>query len=53
VSGAKAGWRVHIETYGCQMNVYDSNAIGGLLRAEGFAMVGSPEDADVTLLNTC
>jgi tRNA-2-methylthio-N6-dimethylallyladenosine synthase len=46
-------WRVHIETYGCQMNVYDSNAIGGLLRDSGFDTVATPAEADVVLLNTC
>ena len=45
--------RVHIETYGCQMNVYDSGAIGGLLRAADFAIVPEPAGADVVLINTC
>ena len=48
-----AGRRVYIETYGCQMNVYDSQAIGGLLGRDGFAAAGSADDADVVLLNTC
>ena len=44
---------VYIETYGCQMNVYDSQAIGGLLGRDGFAAAATADDADVVLLNTC
>ena len=44
---------VHIETYGCQMNVYDSAAIAGLLERDGFAASGDPLSADVVLINTC
>jgi tRNA-2-methylthio-N6-dimethylallyladenosine synthase len=45
--------RVFIETYGCQMNVADSELIGGVLRRAGYAAAVRPEDADVILLNTC
>lgn len=45
--------RVYIETYGCQMNVYDSRAIRDNLRAAGWSEVESPADADVLLMNTC
>src|ERR1700739_221001 len=45
--------RVFIETYGCQMNVADSELIGGVLRRAGYAAASRPEDADVILLNTC
>ncbi len=45
--------RVYIETYGCQMNVYDSAAIGGILSAEGYRRVEAAADADLVLLNTC
>ncbi len=48
-----AGRSVCIETYGCQMNVYDSAAIGGLLTARGWRPVDDPALADVVLLNTC
>jgi tRNA-2-methylthio-N6-dimethylallyladenosine synthase len=48
-----AGARVYIETYGCQMNVYDSQAIDGLLRRDGFGIVGDDAAADVILINTC
>jgi len=44
---------VFIKTYGCQMNVRDSEAAAAQFRARGFRLVGSPEAADVILLNTC
>lgn len=47
------GCRVFIETYGCQMNVYDSQAINGLLERDGFVAARDIFDADVVLLNTC
>jgi tRNA-2-methylthio-N6-dimethylallyladenosine synthase len=45
--------RVYIETYGCQMNVSDSELILGRLADEGYGQVDEPEAADVVLLNTC
>ena len=45
--------RVFIETYGCQMNVADSELVGGVLRRAGYAAAAGPEEADVILLNTC
>ncbi len=44
---------VFIETYGCQMNVSDSELMLGRLEAEGYREVQDPESADVILLNTC
>jgi tRNA-2-methylthio-N6-dimethylallyladenosine synthase len=44
---------VYIETYGCQMNVSDSELMLGKLSAHGYVPVDSPEDADVILVNTC
>lgn len=44
---------VYIETYGCQMNVSDSELMYGRLEAEGYVSVGSPVGADVVLVNTC
>jgi tRNA-2-methylthio-N6-dimethylallyladenosine synthase len=44
---------VYIETYGCQMNVSDSELMLGKLTANGYAPVDQPEGADVILLNTC
>jgi tRNA-2-methylthio-N6-dimethylallyladenosine synthase len=46
-------WRVHIETFGCQMNEYDTELVRSLLAAEGFALTEDRERADVALLNTC
>lgn len=48
-----SGKRVYVETYGCQMNVYDSRAILDQLRPRGYERVERPEDADLLLLNTC
>ena len=45
--------RVYVETYGCQMNVSDSELMLGKLAAEGYAESATPEEADVILLNTC
>ena len=52
-SGAAAAGTLYVETYGCQMNVADSDLIGGLLADAGYRRVEDPETADVVLLNTC
>src|SRR4051794_36162051 len=44
---------VYIETYGCQMNVSDSELMYGKLAAHGYTAVDSPDGADVILVNTC
>jgi tRNA-2-methylthio-N6-dimethylallyladenosine synthase len=44
---------VYIETYGCQMNVSDSELMLGKLAASGYQPVDAPENADVILVNTC
>src|SRR5437867_8098299 len=44
---------VYIETYGCQMNVADTELMLGHLAAHGYHRTGAPDDADVILLNTC
>lgn len=44
---------VYIETYGCQMNVADSELMYGKLVAHGYAPVDAPDGADVILVNTC
>ncbi|MEO8605436.1 MAG: tRNA (N6-isopentenyl adenosine(37)-C2)-methylthiotransferase MiaB [bacterium] len=44
---------VYIETYGCQMNVADSELIRGHLARSGYTAVADPAAADVILLNTC
>jgi tRNA-2-methylthio-N6-dimethylallyladenosine synthase len=45
--------RVYIETYGCQMNVADSELMFGLLSRAGYVRADDPADADVMLVNTC
>ena len=45
--------RIYIETYGCQMNVSDSELLLGLLGAQGYVRTDNPADADVMLVNTC
>jgi tRNA-2-methylthio-N6-dimethylallyladenosine synthase len=42
-----------IETFGCQMNVHDSERMAGLLEAEGYVASASAEAADVVVINTC
>ena len=44
---------VYVETYGCQMNVSDSELMLGSLSAIGYSPVDSPDGADVILINTC
>lgn len=45
--------KVHIKTFGCQMNVYDSERIAETLAAHGYAETERAEDADLIVLNTC
>src|SRR5215216_5789251 len=45
--------RVYIETFGCQMNVADTERAATGLRASGYDLCKSIDDADVVLLNTC
>ncbi|HXA14941.1 MAG TPA: tRNA (N6-isopentenyl adenosine(37)-C2)-methylthiotransferase MiaB [Opitutaceae bacterium] len=45
--------RVHIKTYGCQMNERDSEAVAAMLRARGYRIVASEAECDILLLNTC
>ena len=45
--------KVHIKSYGCQMNVYDSQRMGDLLGPLGYEAVAGPEEADLIILNTC
>ena len=44
---------VYIETYGCQMNVSDTELMLGKLKESGYEEVGQPDGADVILINTC
>lgn len=45
--------RLFIKTYGCQMNVYDSERMADVLAPLGYAPTDTPEDADFVILNTC
>lgn len=45
--------RVYVETYGCQMNVADTELMVGLLGGEGYVATEDPASADVMLVNTC
>ena len=45
--------KLFIKTYGCQMNVYDSERMAEALGADGYEQTESAEDADMILLNTC
>jgi tRNA-2-methylthio-N6-dimethylallyladenosine synthase len=44
---------VYIKTYGCQMNVYDSDRMASLLAVHGYARAEAPDTADLVVLNTC
>ena len=44
---------LYIETYGCQMNVNDSEVVASVMRDHGYAMCSAAESADLVLLNTC
>src|SRR5262247_4096498 len=44
---------IYLETYGCQMNVADSELVLGLLGAGGYTRTDNPDLADVLLVNTC
>ena len=45
--------KLYIKTYGCQMNVYDSERMAESLGGSGYEKVDSPDGADMILLNTC
>ena len=45
--------RLYIKTYGCQMNVYDSERMADVLRPLGYGLVDQAEGADLVVLNTC
>ncbi len=43
----------HIETYGCQMNLHETEKIAGILHREGYTSATSMEEADIIVFNTC
>src|SRR5271169_664624 len=45
--------KYYISTFGCQMNVHDSEKMSGILRSEGYTETDSPQDADLVIFNTC
>ena len=45
--------RLYIETYGCQMNMLDSELVVAALRKDGYELTDSPEAASAILINTC
>src|SRR6186997_155129 len=52
-NGMSNARKVHIKSFGCQMNVYDSHRMADTLAPEGYNETASPEDADLVILNTC
>ncbi len=53
VAPVRVGGKVFVKTFGCQMNVYDSERMTEALSFNGYAETGSIEDADLVILNTC
>ncbi len=53
VEAGKRPRTFYIETFGCQMNVHDSEKVAGVLMARGLAPVESHDEADIILYNTC
>ena len=47
------GKTFYIETFGCQMNVHDSEKMSGTLKSEGYSETDNPRDADLIVFNTC
>ena len=47
------GRKLYIETYGCQMNVGDSESVVSIMQQEGYRYTESLEEADIVLINTC
>ncbi len=45
--------KLHVITWGCQMNVYDSGRMADVLAPLGYAPTATPDDADMVILNTC
>src|ERR1700729_240844 len=52
-TGMTGSRRLYVKSFGCQMNVYDSQRMADTLAPEGYVETGSAEDADLIILNTC
>src|SRR5690606_22421321 len=53
IGAGMAGMKAYIETYGCQMNISDTELMRGNLAEHGYGEATSPDEADVILVNTC
>ncbi len=53
IANAQNAKKLFIKTYGCQMNVYDSERMADVLAPIGYMAVDTPDDADLVVLNTC
>ncbi len=52
-TGMTGSRKLYVKSFGCQMNVYDSQRMADTLAPEGYVETGSPENADLIILNTC
>lgn len=52
-ASGRSGYQVYMETFGCQMNEYDTEIVRSLLKARGFQFTPYDDEADVILFNTC
>ncbi len=52
-STKRGGYQVYMETFGCQMNEYDTELVRSIMKARGFQFTPVDEEADVILFNTC
>ena len=52
-STERGGYQVYMETFGCQMNEYDTELVRSIMKARGFQFTPVDEEADVILFNTC
>jgi len=50
---AKTPQKLHIKTFGCQMNAYDSERMAEALAEHGYTPTDDPAEADLVILNTC
>jgi tRNA-2-methylthio-N6-dimethylallyladenosine synthase len=53
VNPMQSAKKLHIKSYGCQMNVYDSNRMADTLAPLGYVAADAPDEADLIILNTC